>query len=519
MTITLPSSAAPRLHRACPAAAVAAIRIGLAALCLLAVVLLNGRPAAFPDTAFYYSQGRQLAQRAGLARPADALAARSDPTAPGSPGAAEVSGARAPGYGLALYAAHRLGSLWLLAAAQAAIAAWLLWVLARVVLIRRVGRAYCLLVPGLAAGSSLPFFAGFAMPDLFAALGALAMVLLVLGGGRLRRAEQLALAALVAISAALHSSHLLVFAGLAATMALGALVPWLRNLMASRLPLALAALAAGALLTLAGSQLAAAAQGGPQGQPPFLTARALADGPGRAYLRSACARAPSAYTLCRFADRPLDRTEDILWSKDPTTGVFGLSDPATRRALEQEQPRFVLAVIAADPAGALAAALRNWAVQLATFRVEEPLRNPADFLGHPEMAASSLPLLIPDMGPCRRAPDSCRARLPFDLLALLHEVVLILSVAFVGWRLSKPDVRHTLSRPKDDEDPGDLRRLLALTGLLIAAVLINAAVCGMLSGSFPRYGARMVWLVPLAALLLGARLGLRSAGGALAPRR
>jgi hypothetical protein len=32
-------------------------------------------------------------------------------------------------------------------------------------------------------------------------------------------------------------------------------------------------------------------------------------------------------------------------------------------------------------------------------------------------------------------------------------------------------------------------------------MLINAAVCGAVSGAFPRYQARVVWLLPLAALL------------------
>ena len=38
--------------------------------------------------------------------------------------------------------------------------------------------------------------------------------------------------------------------------------------------------------------------------------------------------------------------------------------------------------------------------------------------------------------------------------------------------------------------------------LLVLAVAINAAVCGMLSGPFDRYEARLLWLVPCAAMLL-----------------
>jgi len=38
-------------------------------------------------------------------------------------------------------------------------------------------------------------------------------------------------------------------------------------------------------------------------------------------------------------------------------------------------------------------------------------------------------------------------------------------------------------------------------GLVLFGVVLNAAVCGMLSGAQDRYQARVVWLVPLLALI------------------
>ena len=46
---------------------------------------------------------------------------------------------------------------------------------------------------------------------------------------------------------------------------------------------------------------------------------------------------------------------------------------------------------------------------------------------------------------------------------------------------------------------------LALALFLLAAVLGNALICGGLSGPHPRYGARIRWLLPVAALLLSFR--------------
>jgi hypothetical protein len=50
--------------------------------------------------------------------------------------------------------------------------------------------------------------------------------------------------------------------------------------------------------------------------------------------------------------------------------------------------------------------------------------------------------------------------------------------------------------------------------LLLTAVILNAAVCGALSGPFPRYQARIVWLFTAAALVL--EIAVRAAGR---PRR
>src|SRR5262249_9205064 len=42
--------------------------------------------------------------------------------------------------------------------------------------------------------------------------------------------------------------------------------------------------------------------------------------------------------------------------------------------------------------------------------------------------------------------------------------------------------------------------------LLIGVVLVNAAICGMLSGPFARYQARLIWIVPVGAALAACAL-------------
>ena len=124
------------------------------------------------------------------------------------------------------------------------------------------------------------------------------------------------------------------------------------------------------------------------------------------------------------------------------------------------------------------------------FRVEEPLRNPADYLARPDLKRTAIPDLVPDMAPCRGGgAAACKARFPYGLLMWAHGVVLLLSTAFIGWRLCKPDVRARLREPGAAGE--NLRRHLGLLALLASAILINAAVCGVISGPFARYEARL----------------------------
>jgi hypothetical protein len=44
--------------------------------------------------------------------------------------------------------------------------------------------------------------------------------------------------------------------------------------------------------------------------------------------------------------------------------------------------------------------------------------------------------------------------------------------------------------------------LLALTIVVVAVVTLNAAVCGVLSGVYARYQARVIWMIPMLAVLL-----------------
>ena len=489
--------------------------VALGAAMLMAVTLAIGRPTVFTDTDDYFSQGKDVAKAARLwltrgtppINLADVDDRLHDPGDQDEEPVHNQNGARSVYYGLFVYLCERAGTLWALAAAQAAMAAGLIYVLWRTLAPGAPTRSYLFTMAALAAGSSLPVFTGFAMPDLFAGFAVAATLLVTLYADRFGRWGRLALWLLLAACMNFHGSNLL------SSLALGAAaLGWLALRRAPWRPLVARAgllLSAAAVAVLASQAYAAAIKlrtGDDLGRPPFLTARVLADGPGRAYLRHACA-AGVKWTLCAYAKDPLDSTEDILWSDDPATGIFNSADYHVRLRLEQEEHAFVLHALAYDPLREAGAALRNWGLQLVAVGYQEPLRDPAYYLADDYWKTTTLkPLLLRERA-CDPERGTCILNLPAKLMSEIDAAVAIAALAWLGWSLAcegRPGGRSLrLASARADWTDAAVRTRAAVA-LMVLAVALNAAVCGMLSGPFDRYEARLLWLIPCAALLLHA---------------
>jgi putative flippase GtrA len=85
-------------------------------------------------------------------------------------------------------------------------------------------------------------------------------------------------------------------------------------------------------------------------------------------------------------------------------------------------------------------------------------------------------------------------------LALIAWRLAVLGLPMIGWRLGLSEFRRIppeLAPAWSD----DRARLLTVLILLLGAVVINAFVCGALSGPFGRYQARITWLITAGASL------------------
>jgi hypothetical protein len=483
----------------------------LGALLLMSTAFAGGRPSVFFDTDGYYLMGENLAQvlkalPRALAGDAKAL---TTPVSDDDQIDVTVMGARSPIYGLFLFVLERLGGVWAVAGMQALICAWTVYLLWKAAAPASPYWTYLALTAGLALGSTLPFFATFIMPDVFAGVAAAGFVLLTMFPARLARLETAGLFLLLAFAYVVHTSHMLT--------AIAAAVPAVLVLLWFKAPkrqvftgLALC-FAAMAVAVLSGKAYDAAFQlrtGHALQRPPFLMARVLADGPGRDYLHKVCKGPDNPYVICRANLTPLTRSDDILWEESPLLGAFNaLKSADLQLRMEAEEWPFVKGAILNDPLGQVSASLGNWVDQLTRISVHDPLRDPRQFLANEYWKTTRLVDMIPNARACKPIGPGCKPPFDMRLTKHWHELVILLSVLFAAWRLSRPDVLADL---KDRTAPWarPSTAVIAAGIVLVGMVVLNAGVCGVISGAFSRYQARIVWLIPAIAGLMACRLGL-----------
>jgi hypothetical protein len=454
----------------------AALAILVGAFVLTLPIFANGRPFPFTDTATYFQVGYNIIQsvfaNAGV---------------PISEFSRAYLAARSPYYGLLVSGVEWIGTMWLVVALNALFSAAMLLITARALCPRRAYRVYLWMTGVLTVFSALPLFVGFVMPDLTVAFAALAIGLLIFFPDRITQGERRFLWFMLTASLAFHTSHVMV----ALIVAPAAL--WLHRALRAPDMVERAAPVAGAIA--AGMAAWAlffgvnALSAHKFNSPPFLTARVLADGPGRVYLRKQCAADPNAFALCAFKDKPLDSTDAILWGWRNERGVFAIASTPTRLAIIREQRRFVIGTILSDPAGEAWAAVKNFATQLVTVGVDEGFKLDAHYwMTYPP--DFYLKKMATRMNLCPEPQRKCPARLPLDAIAVWHTVFLALACVYgavwvsLAWRER---------RALDD----DTRAFIAFGAVLAVAIVANAAVCGILSGPFARYQARIAWLLPM----------------------
>ena len=469
------------------AAQIAPLRGGQTLYALLGLLLLwpgliHGEVYGFNDTVSYMRGiDTVLAKFTGYGAPFFA-----GHEGPGGAGAAEagekmVLYGRSLYFGAFVYLGLLCGTFWVPAILQALVAGWAVVAVVRHFVDpadRARFRAACLTAFAMLACTPLPFFVCFLMPDLAVGLALPAAAVLLAGWQRERRAWRLGLLALLVFAALAHSTAVAVLALLGLGGLAAATVSRSKG----------AALAAGALLAAAVAGLAGeaafglatrATTGTEPVRPPFLTARLIEDGPARRFLAERCAEAD--FVLCRHPIEGHVTAEIFLWSPDRPEGGFKALPVPDAKRVAAEQGRFAIAVARAYPAETAMALAKDLLVLVADMRL-------SDF--RPEFLASQMRA----DRQFERISDDIPLPLPQRIITGL---TMVLALGGLGVLLAS--IRWPLP-------PGPR----AIAWIVLGAILANDAICAWLSGPFSRYGTRVIWALPLVAVLLLFNRALRA---------
>jgi hypothetical protein len=387
-------------------------------------------------------------------------------------------------YGPFLHLFHARLSLWGPLAAQALLVSHLLWLTQRALRGSATAGAHLALIVLVAALTAAPFTISLLLPDLFAPVTLLALFLLGFAADRFGRGGQVYLMALATLAIATHLAHLPLAAALFAATLLADL--WMRRPWQAwrvALPL-LAALTVVVLGNVVGHGRFAVSPHGAT----FLLARLQADGPATETLRARCPA--SGWYLCGFLARlPMD-SDAFLWDPDSPVNRDAEGRPRSigGALLAPEAGAIIAETLRRDPLGVAVAMLRNTAIQAVTVAIGDTLGNAwLDATVRARLAQGFPSREQAAFAAGHQARDTLRAAL--TPLATLHAAVLLAALPLAGvgvWRAWRT---------------GDRLRLVFAACILLG-LAANAFATGALSKPHHRYQARIVWLLPMAALLL-----------------
>lgn len=390
---------------------------------------------------------------------------------------------RSPYYGLFIFFFHMNRFIWMPIVAQAVIVAHLLW------LMLRLHDAYSAikfvaLAAILMAFSSVPYFIGYIMADIFTPIMFIALYIIGFHFSELSRMLRVYIFLLACIAIAAHPSHLIMAVLFVCSSAV--FLPWPRSargeigkrLAITAAPVALAAMAIFSY-NIAVFHAASLTPAGPN----FFMANLIAGGPARAYLKEACPGA--GYKICNYVDRLPDTADELLWHSKmfgDTIGFKALPSDESGKIVKETIKRYPLAVAEMIT--------RNFINGLTTHEA-------AIEICRESYVPWNIPIIEQKFGsPAVSAymnSAEMKNAIPHEAIRMIDSIVvpasfflLIALGAFSAW--------------------GGERRHAVLAIIMIYGVLLNTLLCTAVSGVHDRYQARVTWLLPMAACIVGAHL-------------
>jgi len=394
-----------------------------------------------------------------------------------------------------LYSVAWAFNLWGVLITQAVAIAWIIWRAAtHAAGVHRFEAGVAIVAVGTFCASA-GFVTGFVMPDIYAAVAVACAALLFAYADRMSSLERVGLAAVLAASAAFHATHLAVAAALT-LVGIGAthFLSSEKRLLRSRALLATAsALGVAVALQFAFDTAARAVLGASPKRPPFLMGRLLADGPGRLYLDSVCPET-ATFLVCAYRNGSFETSDQFLW------GVFQTLPVEQRLRLIEEEPRFVTAVAMHYPLSVLKSAVANAVEQFVLVWPAEAWIDPGASFSDPPWSGADLFQVAPFLSLCVANLGRCVPVLPEAWIASSVAITVVLSFGVIAAHFVAARRRTTGTQARERA----YERAIIFAVLILVGLVVNAGICGAISGPHARYQTRVVWLAVVVAGVLEA---------------
>lgn len=466
---------------------VAAAWMFAALLAISSVLIINGRPLFYFDTVGYVDQGQTALYKLGLLDRLDTGKPEASQSGAGAK-VRTIDGSRSVFYSILSGLANQLGIFEAVLAVNVMALIASVWLLAGIV--RRTA-ATALTTAGLAclplivaSLGALPFYAAYLMPDLMTPVMIIVFATLAAFHQVMSKGELFAAFLLGSLAIISHLSNL----GIGALMVLGVAVVSLaqtrvRWWFAPMIVAAVVGVGFGQQIVL---RLAAEkADGSAVVIKPFITARLIEDGPGYDWLSTHCpdaaVRTCALWAALQLSDDPYRLTAShIVFETSKRLGSFRLMNEADQKAVADEQTAFFKTVLRDQPVAVTLALLHNTFIQSAKTAIDMTL--PSDqVIAHNARVAGAI------TGPLSHG------RLTSDL-RWVGNVTRGQNILYVG---ALAVVLTLLLLPG-----GLSKSLRAFAVAILLGLLANAFVCGAISQPATRYGARVIWLLPMLATLM-----------------
>ncbi len=223
---------------------------------------------------------------------------------------------------------------------------------------------------------------------------------------------------------------------------------------------------------------------------PMIAASIIVDGTGLKYLQETCPE--NGYVFCDHIGTQAKTIDQFLWFEDPAVGVYLFEDETTRQKMTDQQFGFLLDTLRYDFFGQFSASWERFIDQLKS--------NSTGHLAYSDRLRDELDTELPEPDQSlAQGSAAYLAKFPFGPLGILSQFVSYSALlALIALAISR---RGQWAMPSKPPETASRDAFMVFAILVVLGIIANSGITGIVSNPQGRYGARVIWLLPVLAVL------------------